>query len=63
MNTETTNSMNFLMQRNDDKINAAIPRAMRDLIKEMSEQQNMSESAYIKLALHNQLEKDFNKTL
>ena len=63
MNTETANSMNFLMQRNDDKINAAIPKAMRDLIKETSESLNMSESAYIKLALHNQLQKDLNKLL
>jgi len=63
MNTETSKSMNLLMQRNDDKINSVIPKAMRDLIKKTSESLNMSESAYIKLALHNQLEKDLNKSL
>jgi len=60
MNTTTANSMNFLIQRNDDKINAAIPKAMRDLIKSQAKKQNMSESSYIKLALKNQLEIDSN---
>ncbi len=58
MSSTTANSMNFLIQRNDDKINAAIPKAMRDIIKELAKKQNMSESSYIKLALRNQLEKD-----
>ena len=61
MNTATTNSMNFLMQRNDDRINAAIPAAMRRLIKEVSLKMNMSESSYIKLALQNQLNKDLEE--
>lgn len=53
--------MNFLMQRNDDRINAAIPAAMRRLIKEVSVKMNMSESSYVKLALQNQLDKDLIK--
>ena len=63
MNIETTNSMNFYLQRNDDHINAAIPKAMRALIKEVSVRMNMTESAYIKLALRNQLENDLSKPL
>jgi hypothetical protein len=58
MSNATTNSMNFLIQRNDDRINAAIPAEMRRLVKETAQRMNMSESAYIKLALQNQLERD-----
>jgi hypothetical protein len=61
MNTTTTNSMNFLIQRNDDRINAAIPTEMRRLIKEISKKLNMSESSYMKLALQNQLNADINQ--
>ncbi len=60
MNTTTTNSMNFLLQRNDDRINAAIPAEMRKLVQEIAQKLNMNESAYIKLALQNQLNKDLN---
>ena len=60
MNTTTANSMNFLIQRNDDRINAAVPGVMRKLIQETAQKLNMSESAYIKLALQNQLIKDLN---
>jgi predicted DNA binding CopG/RHH family protein len=58
----TTNSMNFLIQRNDDRINAAIPSEMRKLIKEVSSRKNMNESNYIKLALQNQLINDLAET-
>ena len=58
MSSTTTESMNFLLQKNDDRINSSIPRAMRNLIKEMSVKKNMSESMYIKLALNNQLIRD-----
>lgn len=63
MNTTTTNSMNFLLQRNDDRINAAIPAEMRKLVQEIAQKLNMNESAYIKLALQNQLNKDLAETL
>jgi hypothetical protein len=52
--------MNFLLQRNDDRINAAIPAEMRKLVQEIAQKLNMNESAYIKLALQNQLNKDLN---
>ncbi len=62
MNTTTVNSMNFLLQRNNDRMNAAVPKAMRDLIKKISAQKNMSESSYIKMAVNNQLLKDLGES-
>ena len=61
MNTTTTNSMNFLLQRNDDRIKAAIPAEMRKMVQETAQKLNMNESAYIKLAIQNQLNNDLNK--
>ena len=61
MNTATVNSMNFLLQKNDDRINSAIPKAMRDLIKKLSIKKNMSESTYIKLAINNQIIRDLEE--
>lgn len=57
--TETTsNSMNFIAQRNEKRINAKIPKRMKELIQEVSTKLNMSESGYIKLAIQERLEKD-----
>jgi hypothetical protein len=50
--------MNFLMQKNDDRINAAVPAEMRRLLREIATRMNMNESAYIKIALQNQLNND-----
>lgn len=50
--------MNFLLQKNDDRINAAVPAEMRRLVQEIATRMNMNESAYIKLAIQNQLERD-----
>ncbi|MFV0376876.1 MAG: hypothetical protein ACK5JD_06180 [Mangrovibacterium sp.] len=61
MNATTANRMNFLLQKNDDRINAAIPKEMRVLIKEVSARLKMSESNYIKMALAERLERDSNK--
>lgn len=58
MNSTTSNSMNFLLQKNDDRINAAVPALMRKLVQETAHKLNMNESAYIKRALQNQLESD-----
>lgn len=54
----TADNMNFLVQRNDDRINAAIPKAMRKLVREICARKNMTESMYMKLALNNQLLRD-----
>lgn len=63
MSTATINSMNFLIQKNDDRINAAIPTEMRRLIKKMCDQKKVNESVYIKMALQNQLERDLAETV
>lgn len=61
MNATTANRMNFLLQKNDDRINAAVPKEMRVLIKKVSARLKMSESTYIKMALAERLERDSNK--
>lgn len=61
MNTATTNSMNFLLQKNNDRINSAIPKSMRDLMKKLANKKNMSESTYIKLAINNQIIQDLEE--
>ena len=58
MKTTTANRMNFLLQKNDDRINASVPKEMRMLIKTTSAKMKMSESSYIKMALAERLEKD-----
>jgi hypothetical protein len=61
MNSTTTNSMNFLLQRNDDRINSAIPKSMRNELRRMAAKKNMSESSYIKWAINNQLNRDLTE--
>lgn len=63
MSTATANRLNFLVLKNDDRINAAIPKAMREKIKEVSKKLRVNESVYIKVALQNQLEKDLAETI
>ncbi len=58
MKTTTTNRMNFFLQKNDDRINAAVPKEMRMQLKKVSAKMKMSESSYIKMALAERLEKD-----
>jgi hypothetical protein len=53
--------MNFLAIKNDDKINAAIPKELRKQIQIMAAKKNMNESVYIKVALINQVQKDLNE--
>ncbi len=62
MKTTTTNSMILLAQRNSEKINAFVPKELRDRVKEMAAKKNMNESMYIKIALINQLEKDLSES-
>jgi hypothetical protein len=61
MNSTTTNSMNFLLQRNDDRINSAIPKSMRNELRRMAAKKNMSESSYIKWSINNQLNRDLTE--
>lgn len=50
--------MNFLLMTNDDRINAAVPKQMRNLMTEIRKKKGMNESVYIKVALQNQIERD-----
>lgn len=54
----TANSMNFLVQKNDAYLSLKIPKAMRELIREQANQQNMSDSNYVKTALQEKLKED-----
>lgn len=53
--------MNFFLQRNDDRINSAIPKSMRNELRRMAAKKNMSESSYIKWAINNQLNRDLTE--
>jgi hypothetical protein len=57
----TSNSMNFLAQKNDAHLSLKIPRVMRDLIHEQAQLKNMSDSNYVKTVLVERLEVDFTK--
>lgn len=57
----TKNSMIFLAQINDDRINATIPKELRNLARKIAAKNKMSESNYIKIAVINQVEKDLNE--
>ena len=63
MNTATTNSMNFLTIKNDEKINAAVPKELRKQIQKMAAKKKMNESVYIKIAMINQIERDLRELL
>ncbi len=58
MTTTTVNNMNLLLERNESRINAKVPKKMKELIEAVSERLNMNESQYIKLAIKDRLEKD-----
>ena len=57
----TTNSMIFLAQINDDRINATVPKELRNLARKIAAKNKMSESNYIKIAMINQVEKDLRE--
>lgn len=58
MTTTTTNSMNFLLQKNEERINAKIPKLMFDKVEEVCAKQKISKSLYLKMALQEKLERD-----
>lgn len=62
MSNTTSNSMNYLLMKNDDRINAVIPKPMRKMIQKIRAGKGMSESIYIKVALQNQIERDLSET-
>ena len=61
MTSATSKSMNLLLEKNEDRINAKVPKKMKKMIREISIKLNMSDSQYIKLAISERLEKDITK--
>lgn len=57
----TANSMNFLVQKNDAYFSLKMPRAMRELISQQANKQNMSDSNYVKSAILDRLERDLEE--
>ena len=62
MTTATVNSMNFLIQKSDERINAKVPAEMKGLIRKEAKHKKLTVSKYIKLAIQNQLIKDLGET-
>ena len=62
MNTATAKSMNLHLQKSDIRISVKVPMQMKDLIKRMADEKNITESAYVKLAVNNQLIRDLSET-
>lgn len=61
MNMTTSKSMNLHLQKNDIRISVKVPIEMKNLVKKISEEKNMTDSAYIKYAINNQLQKDLSE--
>ena len=61
MTSATSKSMNLLLEKNEDRINAKVHKKMKKMIREISIKLNMSDSQYIKLAISERLEKDIIK--
>ena len=62
MTATTADSMNFLIQKNEERISAKIPSEMKRLIRKQAEVRNLTESQYIKLSIQNQLIKDLGES-
>ncbi len=56
----TTDSMNLLLQKNEERINAKIPKLMHDKVEEECSKLRVSKSLYLKMALQEKLERDLN---
>jgi hypothetical protein len=61
MTTATTDSMNFLLQKNEERINAKIPKLMFDKVEQQCSKLRISKSLYLKMALQEKLDRDMNK--
>lgn len=60
MTTTTVNSMNLLLEKPTTMVSVKIPGKMKIMIEESASSLNMNVSQYIKLAINDRLEKDFN---
>ncbi|WP_319228467.1 hypothetical protein [Draconibacterium orientale] len=61
MTATTANSMNFLFQKNDARVNGKVPTAMKDMVVKETARLNISESMYIRMAIQEKLERDLVK--
>lgn len=61
MNNTTSNSMNLHLQKSDVRISIKVPIEMRNLVKKVSDEKKMTDSAYIKYAINNQLQRDLTE--
>jgi len=60
MTTATAERMNLNLQKNDTMLSAKVPDEMKKLVKKIAKRLNMTDSAYIKMAINNQLNLDIN---
>lgn len=56
---ETVNRMKLLAQKNDDNVNASVPAELKSLVKEQASRDNMNVSQWMKMALIEKLEREF----
>ena len=61
MNTTTVKRMNLHMHKGGRTASFQIPSKMDELVEKFMTQNNMSFSAYIKLSVNNQLERDLSE--
>ena len=61
MTKTTTNSMNFLLEENDQQISVKIPGSMKLKIRQAAKKMNMNSSKYVKFCISEQLERDLNQ--
>ena len=61
MTKTTTNSMNFLLEDNDDQLSVKMPKSMKIKIGEAALLRKMKKSRYVKFCISEQLERDLNQ--
>lgn len=61
MNATTGKKLNLHLEKSDIMLSAKVPTRMKILVKEMAIKLNMSESAYVKLAINDRLEMDMKE--
>lgn len=54
----TVKSTNILIQKNSARLSVKVPSEMKALISKYAREANMTDSQYVKLAIHERLEKD-----
>lgn len=60
MTTTTTDSMNFLLEKNDRQVSVKMPSSMKTKITKCAKRLKMNESRYIKQAINEKLDRDLS---